>query len=101
MVIDRIEGKENKMPDEKIITEGCTDIKPLPGYDYNKFPYCITRSQFSINLLDTKNTQVHCLLLDKKPDFDNEFMSIVHDENGEVGIVYAISTKDENCDVIK
>ena len=79
-IIDRfstIQGEIRKMPDEKIITEGCTDIKPLPDYDCNSFPYCISRSQFSINLLDTKNEKVYCLLLDKKPDFDNEFMSIV------------------------
>ena len=54
MIIDRMTNEVRRMSEEKIITEGCTDIKPLPGYHYNKFPYCITRSQFSINLLDTK-----------------------------------------------
>ena len=76
-IIDRMAGEERKMPDEKIMTEGCTDIKPLPGYHCDAFPYCITRSQFSINLLDTKNREVYCLLLDKKPEFDNEFMSLL------------------------
>ena len=80
-IINRLETNKDKiiytLPSDKMVTEGCTDIDPLPGFDPVHFPYCITRSQFSINLLDTKNKQVYCLLLDKNPEFDNEFMSIV------------------------
>ena len=82
------------------MTEGCTDIKPLPGYSFVDFPYCITRTQFSINLLNLRRREVYTLFLDRKPDFDNEFMGIAK-EGVETHIIYSTKTKEENCDVIR
>ena len=87
-VIERDTGETRKISREKEdaphddeedeqTLECTTDIKPLPGYDFHKFPYCLTRQKYCISLLDTKNEKLYRLIPDKKPEFDNEFMSIV------------------------
>ena len=47
-----------------------------------------------------REREVYTLFLDRKPDFDNEFMNIVKD-GVESHIIYATKTKEENCDVIR
>ena len=56
----------------------CTDIKALQGFDLNNFPYLFTRSKDSINLLDVKERRSYPLYTDRKPDFDNEYLRVVH-----------------------
>jgi len=87
--------------DQKFIYGACTDLNPMPGFDMNTFPYLLTRTSFSINLFDLKRKQTHTLILDKKPGFDNQFMSVFSNVDGKVSIVYCAMTKDENFDAIK
>ena len=90
-IIDRRERTTRKLHREKpkgddgadqTTLEGTTDIRPLPGYNYQSFPYCMTRSKYSINLLDTRNGTIYPLVKDRKPEFDNEFMSVVEQSDG-------------------
>jgi len=66
----------------------------MPGFNIQTFPYLIARTQFTVNLIDLKKTQVFPILFDAKPDFDNEFLGTFKDMDGKIGIVYAVQTKD-------
>ena len=82
--------------------EQTTDIKPLPGYDYKHFPFLIVRAKHCISLLDIKNEKVYPIIYDKKPDFDNEFLSVVENSDSSISIVYATPLgQAESADMIK
>ena len=71
-------AEENDGDGEDMATMVCTtDVIPLPGYDFQAFPYCMTRQKHCISLLDTRHEKIYPLIPDKKPEFDNEFMSVV------------------------
>jgi hypothetical protein len=48
-----------------------------------------------------KRTKAYPLLYEKKPDFDNEFLNVFRDQHDNIGIVYAVMTKDSKHDAIK
>ena len=100
-LVDRASNDIRELQNLSYITKNCTDIKPMPFYNFEKFPYLLTRTQFTINLIDLKKENIYPLLFDRKPDFDNEFMSLIEDSNGKIGIVYAVMTKDSKQDAIK
>ena len=78
----------------------CTDIKMLPGFDNNTYPFMLTRTENYINLVDFKNKRSYQVLETKKPAFDNEFMSIVMSNTGKVSVVFAQAVKNEINDQV-
>ena len=101
--MDRLsqETKELENDEKTSQLKNCTDIKAIPGYHIDNFPYLITRTLISINLIDLKRTKAYPLLYEKKPDFDNEFLNVFLDQHDNIGIVYAVMTKDSKHDAIK
>ena len=71
----------------------CTDVKMLPGFHPKTFPYFITRTSNFINLVDLKNRISYQLFEDKKPSFDNEFISLVENPNGKVSLAFSSAVK--------
>ena len=98
--IDRMNNKVINFKDVHEMSRNCTDLKPLPGFDFYKFPFLISRTLTSINLVDVRNEKSYILLLDAKPSFDNEFLSFVKKHN-KLSIVFASTVKGENCDLVK
>jgi len=84
----REEADSNDDEEDQFTMECTTDIKPLPSYDFNKFPYCITRQKYCISLFDTRNEKIYPLIKDRKPEFDNEFLSVVEQSDGQVAILF-------------
>ena len=85
---DVYKKRDNEGEDQTTL-EHTTDIKPMPGYDIGTFPFLIARARSCINLIDIKNEKIYSLIQDKKPDFDNEFLSLVPNSDGSVSIVYS------------
>jgi len=80
-------------------------LKPIPGFDSVNFPYLITRTSQHINLLDMGSRRTYQIIADTKPDFDNEFMSVINDSRGKIYIMFTskdvTSATHDNVKVLK
>ena len=70
-LIDRVNGSTERMtktvsclgqssePDPQLeaLNINCTDLKPLPGFDSQRFPYLISRTAQHVNLIDMHQKQ--------------------------------------------
>lgn len=68
--------------------EGCSNVSDLlrmPEYNYQTFPYILSRSKHHISLINVKTKHVYHLLDDLKPNFDNEFTAVTPNGNVEEG----------------
>ena len=79
----------------------CTDIKPLPGYDLRRFPFLATRTGHHLNFLDIRNRRTYQVLPDRKPSYDNEFMSVMCRSGGRVVLVFSSTTAGDSADTIR
>ena len=98
---DVLKKRDNEGEDQTTL-EQTTDIKPMPGYDIGTFPFLIARAKSCISLIDIKNENIYSLIQDKKPDFDNEFLSLVQNSDRSVSIVYSTPLGQvESADMVK
>ena len=100
--------RSRKKMEEKsaeVSLEGCSDIMRMPEYDFNSFPYAILRTRAHILLVNVRSQHVYPLLADQKPNFDNEFCSVVAsgkiEDGGTITIVFSSTKQDANTDTIK
>jgi len=69
------------------------------------FPYVIVRTLNHLCLVNVRSRQVYCLIEDHKPNFDNEFSSVVANgkiaQGGTIQIIYSSTKQDSVTDTIK
>lgn len=96
-------GDEHEYSDEQKeeMNAYCTDLKLLPGFNHTTFPYMLTRTANYVNLLDLRSKCAYQILADKKPQFDNEFMSLIPmSSTGKFSIVFSSASKNDSMDTI-
>ena len=93
-------GRNSNSDEQSEDNAHCTDIKRLPGFHDEHFPYLVTRTANYINLVDLKNKQSYQMLEDRQPQFDNEFMSLVERANGKLSLVFTSTVKNESMDAV-
>jgi len=75
-IIDRSNKRNIKIEHPHSSLLNCSDIMPVPGYDYTTFPYVLVRCHSSIELLNVRDHRLYTLNSELKPNFDNEFTTI-------------------------
>ena len=62
LIFDRQKPKEPKTLKQPLWCNAlCTDLVPLPGYHPKSFPYYLSKTMRSLNLIDFKERKVHVL----------------------------------------
>ena len=62
----------------------------------------MVRAKYCISLVDINNEKIYPLIFDKKPDFDNEFLSVEENSDGSFSVVYATPLgQGESTDMVK
>ncbi len=75
----------------------CTDLVPLPGYHPVTFPYFISKTMRSINLVDFREMKIHILVetTDMPVDcFGYKKMCFGQTADGRLKLIYITSDKD-------
>ena len=95
-------GKVQDPPFEAVEPH-CSDMQLLQGFSLDDFPFVITRSEDSINLLNVNDRKSYMLIKAKKPKFDNQYLRIVYlpRNKNAISLIYSSVSTEEGFDEIK
>jgi len=96
--VDRAAKKKFEISDDFALN--CSDLIPFPNFHMDKMPFLISRTLNAISIIDLKQRQVYKLHEEEKPEYDNNFMSIVSQEGG-VCVAFSSKKNDSSTDIIK
>lgn len=87
-----LKSNTSTITSEEVELIGISDLLRLPEYNYQTFPYVIARSQKNLSLINVRKRTVFNLLVDPKPNYDNEFSAITSlgkiEEGGSFLLIY-------------
>ena len=75
----------------------CTDLVPLPGYHPTQFPFYLSKTMRSVNLLDFKQRKVHVLVETRDMPVDcfaYKKMCVTTTSDGRIKVIFVTSDKD-------
>lgn len=90
-LIDRNRKHVDTIKDRRNPYQWCTDLKPLPGFHIDRFPFYVARTRFTLSLVNLKTHRVHDLIHTNQNSFHPfEKLVIISDEGNKISFVYSV-----------